>query len=946
MLRTLPILLLVACGGCRVPPTDSAESPTIDFGSIELGATFSVRLFLDGVDATTAVNGTGLERVSGLDGQLNLLWQPTEEGSHKGSLTTESGKEITLELQVESPIEHWPDPIALETGIDTLGSLLETGMGDAILPNDEAIPIAIDPISGNAFFGDAAQGRAWRMDPFYNHPTLGLWVAVNRETKGTWVEPPDCFSDDDGLLQDGTCNGSELDVDGGPPRGWRFFHGGFAGDGELNGLSSLIPDPDHGRIWALGSEWIQAIDTDLFTTEDEGTNTYSFTQVIENSLIVLDKHWQEIEGVKLGDRLWIVAPETGHLGIVDLPVDDGPWAETALGFTITQFTTDGQSLFLLSTDSLHILTPASGSDLTPENLISQQQQIALPTDLLNGEANDLVAHNGEAWVAFGDAIVHISDQEASVHPLPEGGTIRSIALDVVEGGDAERLEMLYLVGQTNEQGWLRSATLDGAWLGTPISLVDVPLALAHSPEPHDLYVVYASGTAGCNDEWWSLCIMGSHPPVVQVFYNPYSLVPPTSTGHLLNLFLSPIIETPKDSEVGSDFTSGRVCTSTDPKSTTEDSELDLGCCALAWSLEQRLLPNVDYFDFIANLGSETSDTMDDPTLAWGVNPSVLRQAWECANSEVVEYQQTGQAMYETISNLIGDQGSLGAWTHTALNQGEGTLNHDWWLGLAFEEGVDYTLPIDTQQEYALLHEALSLIFVPELLGGPINGIDLSSTTGSGNSLDAADLIDPDIGWPDHNPSWVQPIRDGSLATDAPARNAYYFLSAGTYPSIGMNTYRKKELWPIDVRDRAVVSQLPEYVVDFGQSGTSGLYNLPGLSWELGTLVNLSEGGAYRETQMYGQAVTAKNWEYVFRLLRRAIATSNAEDTKSWYQHIFDVTNPKGLFTESSRVPNVGSIDGDVTAQAILRINTELVEPGYARWSLPEDIVDEAMSSAD
>ena len=120
------------------------------------------------------------------------------------------------------------------------------------------------------------------------------------------------------------------------------------------------------------------------------------------------------------------------------------------------------------------------------------------------------------------------------------------------------------------------------------------------------------------------------------------------------------------------------------------------------------------------------------------------------------------------------------------------------MGLAFVEGVDYTCHSMQQASYPAT-EALSLIFAPEWLDGPINGIDLSSTTGSGNSLDAADLVDPEFGWPDQNPSWVQPIRDGSLAAEAPARNAYYFLSAGTDPSIGMNTYRKKELWPIDVR---------------------------------------------------------------------------------------------------------------------------------------------------
>ena len=123
-----------------------------------------------------------------------------------------------------------------------------------------------------------------------------------------------------------------------------------------------------------------------------------------------------------------------------------------------------------------------------------------------------------------------------------------------------------------------------------------------------------------------------------------------------------------------------------------------------------------------NLGTDTDTVNDDPTLAWGINPSVLRQAWECADSEVLEYQQAGQAMYAQIGNLVGDRSTLTTWTHTALNQGGGT-DHDWWMRLAFEDGVDYTLPLDTQEEYALLHESLSLISTPELIDGPISGID-------------------------------------------------------------------------------------------------------------------------------------------------------------------------------------------------------------------------------
>jgi hypothetical protein len=322
---------------------------------------------------------------------------------------------------------------------------------------------------------------------------------------------------------------------------------------------------------------------------------------------------------------------------------------------------------------------------------------------------------------------------------------------------------------------------------------------------------------------------------------------------------------------------------------------------------------------------------------------VLRQAWNCGESSIQAYQDAGQAIYTRISELIGERSSLTTWTHTALNQGDGTQNHDWWMSLAFEEGVDYELPLDSQEEYLMLHESLSLIATPGMLGDWLEDVDLSSSIGAGNSLDAVDLVDEESGWSDADPSWVRPIRDGSLASGAPARSGYYFLSSGTDATIGTNTYRKKELWPIDIRQRAQVMDLPEGVLDFGGEGSSGLYNLPGMSWEIGTLVNLSEGGAYRESLMYGQNVTEENWEFVFRSLRRTLATADPDATKSWYQHIFDVTNPSGLYASNSHVIEAGNPDSDVTAAAILRINSELVEPGYARWSLPEDIVEEASS---
>ena len=215
--------------------------------------------------------------------------------------------------------------------------------------------------------------------------------------------------------------------------------------------------------------------------------------------------------------------------------------------------------------------------------------------------------------------------------------------------------MLYLVGKRTKR--LLSATLTAPGLYTDF-FGRCPLALAHSPEPHDLYVVYGSGTAGCKDEWST--------PARTAFIHQWLRSSTTPTVWFrrhrpvtFNLFLSPSLKPPRfrgrcDSLAGWPHRHG-------PK---EPRTQILTWDAAHWlGPSSNALPNVAYFEFISNLGAETRDTVDDPTLAWGVNPSVLRQAWECANSEVVEYQQAGQAMYEHIANLVGDKSSLTAWTH-------------------------------------------------------------------------------------------------------------------------------------------------------------------------------------------------------------------------------------------------------------------------------------------
>ena len=335
-------------------------------------------------------------------------------------------------------------------------------------------------------------------------------------------------------------------------------------------------------------EWLIRPSYDLFSTPEK-VNSYSFTQVIENSLIPIDPKWSQPMGVRLGGRLWIVEPTTGDLGVIDLPVDDGPWTEITLDHEVYQLTTDGQSLFLLGPETLEILTPANGSELTPKTPISVEHVIDLPTKLLNGQATDMVAYNGEAWVAWGDALIHLSEDGVSVHPLPEGGSICT-CLDRVTGGNAEDLEMLYLVGETNGEGWLRSTTLNGGWL-TPsrsstglwtwgIRLNPTISMLSMAPVPLD-----ATETG----------------PIIVKMKPTHrwcrsSTIPQPGSTHIhrasSKLISSPIIESPKDAAIGTDYTS-EGCV---PPMTNRSRSFGLGMLRIGSSIEQRLLPNVAYFE--------------------------------------------------------------------------------------------------------------------------------------------------------------------------------------------------------------------------------------------------------------------------------------------------------------------------------------------------------------
>ena len=119
-------------------------------------------------------------------------------------------------------------------------------------------------------------------------------------------------------------------------------------------------------------------------------------------------------------------------------------------------------------------------------------------------------------------------------------------------------------------------------------------------------------------------------------------------------------------------------------------------------------------------------------------------------------------------------------------------------------------------------------------------------------------------------------------------------------------------------------------------GSSGVINIPGMSWEVGTIGALSEAGAYRETIRFAVEVDEADWAFVRRYLRRLLSSSQPQDIKSWYLHIFDVTSPNGLFTDNSDV----STEIDINRESIQWINDTLLAPGYARWALPEEILAE------
>lgn len=918
--------LLLGCQSCRVGPEDSAKDITIALGEVWLGGEVARQLPLE----VTSITSDEDLIVTAKEDHVELWWTPTTIGDVSLSLDA-GGQAVTLTATVSEPAV-WPETLATHIGYEPLDSLDVTELGDAMFPATGEIPIGIDPINGEAWFGAADQGRAWRLDPFYNHATWGLWVSLDFEEKGVWMEAPDCFGEDtSGLRQTGICTGAERDIDGSIPENWRYLHGGFVGThaqspgDALTGLSAMVTDEDRARIWLLGTDeegsWMRGIDLGLEPGAGEGIDEdpYTFRQLLPDVIVPLDEAGGQLRGGLQGSDLWTASLETGRISTVTIP--DGVVIPLTTLDGLLAIGQAGEVLLALTSDQILGIQLSSG-----EASFAYDRPAGLPS----GEPLATWSTDDAVWMVFESVLLKLSADDEPLVVLPPR-EVRLVGLvdDVVSGGTAASLSMLYIIGDTDSGGVLLGASPEGVWYGDPLSLPATPRAIGHARDPHDIFILYPAGSEGCDAGLE--CEDGVHPPVVHSLYNPYGLVPPTSTGHPLNLFLSPIAETPKDNSLGSDFSQGPCGGKQD------DTYSDVSCCALDWVLTQRLMPNVDYFTgVLQSLGSDTESSDDDPTLVWGINPTVLRQAYECMESENPADIAAGVETYSELLALSDVRSSIANWTHTAGGEDRISEPQNWFVTHAPDDS-GYTAPVSNQSEYGYLHDGMSALFDPTRLpvgaGALLDADPASMWTPlvSGNALDAyyISLFD---GWSE--PDWLSPIRDAPRAVNQPPRQAYYFLSAGVELEIGMTKWRKKELYPYDIRQRQVHWLSSDINAPGAGDPSSEMINLPGMSWEIGTIGALSEAGAYRETIRFAVEVDETDWMFVRRYLRRLISSSQPEDIKSWYLHIFDVTSPNGLFTDNSSVSN----ETDINRESIEWINETLVTPGHARWALPEEIL--------
>lgn len=862
------IWLVLACRPAA-PPEDTSK-PTVDFGvsgPVDIlapdGLVASVVLEVERPITATSE----LAVVSLTDTRLLVACDPAEDPAEATLVLTDdlgNTMDVAMTCAATDADAAMPSDPLVSIATNAVQAKPETGLGQA----QSGVALVPVDVSGDVLFLDPDQGRAWRRTPYYTVPDWGLWVSDLVSEVVFWDTNEDCIgSTASGIGQNGECDGSERNVDGTIPDGWRYHHPSYA-DG-LSGVSAgVFVDPADvvllfGADGGEGRAW--TIDASVETNHPDETS-YDFLQ-----------------------RARAVAGE--------LPVGLVPWADQALDpatgdvFTFIGLSSRAPASELAGTlDVPEVLGAgvfyADGAYHLPTASIVDTSPLGAPA---------LVATDGEMVWGVYDGMVRWTDGAGSgVLSTAHLGPV----IDVLADQIGER-RVAWLVVATDDGVDVVGATPGGV-ARAGLSLPAEPVASVIDTAPHDLVLAFDAGPEGCDGEWAEHCVGGEHPALIWSGYAQYGLNVVGEAGHPVNLFLSPVVETPIDARIDKDWSNGQAGCS------PEDDQRTQGCCALGWAVENRLEPNLAYLLEL------------DKPLVLGLNPTVEKQARLCGKSGHADVEQR---LFDALVGAADDGMELTHWTHTPFDDDDPAVPA-WYVE---QVGVSWTPPIDTQLEYDLFMEGLLVPHEPDL-------DDIRLWASSGNSMDGLTMD-----WPE--PSWVIGMRDAGLERGRDPFRFYYFALAGGIPEVGYDGFRKKEQVPLDIRQRTHVFEMGVAVDDWYRPGDSGMYFVPGTTWLVNAFDPMVHAGVWRETQRWGVELTADDWMYMNRYLRRIVASSDPEAVKTWYIHLYDLTHP-----DPSLRALANETEGDKNLQGIAEIDDVLVASGAAVWSSMAEIEAEVLDA--
>ncbi len=471
------------------------------------------------------------------------------------------------------------------------------------------------------------------------------------------------------------------------------------------------------------------------------------------------------------------------------------------------------------------------------------------TDQLDRGPPERLAWDGErAWAWYASGVLGWTDgQDKGLLSTLALGDVDALLADTVHGQG-----LAYLL----VDGHLHAATRTG--LQSEGLELGQPDALVVDPSSHDLYSIEAD----------QLTSLGSVLALEPHWDDP------------AQIFLAPVLETPTDSKIDTDFSWNQA-------GCEQSGGPEAGCCALAWTVEARIEPNLAYLE---GLGA---------AVVLGVNPSVLRQAELCAERE----HPAGQALLDALGHAQSQGIELTNWTHTPHNDPDPD-NPGWFIERI---GGEWEPPVDTQVEYDLLHQGLASVF--DLLP------EVELIAGSGNSVDGNHI--------DWDGSWVTALRDGPLPSGRPPLRTSYFGFAGGRLDVGDVSFRKKELFPVDLRLRMQPFELGTSPESWHEGGSSGLRYLPGTTWLVNSLDTLVPSGVWRESLYWGLELSEQDWALWQLYLRRLLAASDPQQERVQYLHLHDIAHPE-MTMEQRATP-----DGeDLNLMALRRLEQDLP----VRWS--------------